>query len=102
MQEWTMKRKKNKKPRRKSRRNSVSRPIPRKTATFKKPRTARQYFAMSLREQEIWDSLGSCNFPSERWSTASKGVKGVQPCSEHGCRAWPSGTAKEEWKVCSD
>jgi len=52
-----MKRKKNKKPRRKSRRNSVSRPIPRKTATFKKPRTARQYFAMSLREQEIWDSL---------------------------------------------
>jgi len=51
-----MKRKKNKKPRRKSRRNSVSRPIPRKTATFKKPRTARQYFAMSLREQEIWHS----------------------------------------------
>jgi hypothetical protein len=54
---WTMKREKNKTPRRKSRRNAVRHPIPQKTARFKKPKIARQYYAMPPREQEIWDSL---------------------------------------------
>src|SRR5580700_9641363 len=65
-----------KKQRRRSKRQRKANPLP-----FKKPKTARQYFLLSSKKQETWDSIGHVISKIREGMTLPKAAKefGISP-----------------------